>query len=163
MTTSERSWPEAVKRVAGVLLEARVEARVEEFDQGARTAADAASATGAPIEQIVKSLVFAGDGRPIVVLVPGDLRVDPAKVAAAAGCDRVKAVGADAVERLTGFPPGGVAPFPLPGIDTVLMEQALFGHEEVWVGAGSSRHMAALSPSDLGRLARARPARLTVE
>ena len=163
MTTSESNWPEAVKRVAAVLREARVEARVEEFDEGARTAADAASATGAPIEQIVKSLVFAGDGRPIVVLVPGDLRADPARIAAAAGCERVKAVGADAVERLTGFPPGGVAPFPLPGIDTVLMEQALFGHEVVWIGAGSSRHMAALAPSDLGRLARARPARLTVE
>jgi prolyl-tRNA editing enzyme YbaK/EbsC (Cys-tRNA(Pro) deacylase) len=43
------------------------------------------------------------------------------------------------------------------------MEQALFGHEVVWIGAGSSRHMAALAPSDLGRLARARPASLTVE
>ena len=71
MTTSESSWPEAVQRVAAVLREARVEARVEEFDEGARTAADAASATGAPIDQIVKSLVFACDGRPIVVLVPG--------------------------------------------------------------------------------------------
>ena len=163
MTASESSWPEAVKRVAAVLREAHVEARVEEFDEGARTAAEAASATGAPIEQIVKSLVFACDGRPIVVLVPGDLRADPAKIAAAAGCERVKPVGADAVERLTGFPPGGVAPFPLPGIDTVLMEQALFGHEVVWMGAGSSRHMAALAPSDLGRLARARPAQLTVQ
>ena len=75
----------------------------------------------------------------------------------------MKSVSTDAVERLTGFPPGGVAPFPLPGIDTVLMEQALFGHEVVWMGAGSSRHMAALAPSDLGRLARARPAQLTVE
>jgi prolyl-tRNA editing enzyme YbaK/EbsC (Cys-tRNA(Pro) deacylase) len=136
---------------------------VEEFGEGAKTAADAASATGAPIEQIVKSLVFACDGRAIVAMVPGNLRADTAKIAAAAGCQRVKSVGADEVERLTGFPAGGVAPFPLPGIATVLMEQALFGHEVVWIGAGSSRHMAALAPSDLGRLARARPASLTVE
>jgi prolyl-tRNA editing enzyme YbaK/EbsC (Cys-tRNA(Pro) deacylase) len=149
--------------VASVLREARVESRVEELKEGTPTAADASAATGAPIETIVKSLVFAGDGRPILVMVPGDRRADTAKVAAAAGCERVKAVGADAVERLTGFPPGGVAPFPLPGIDTVLIEQALLGHEVVWIGAGSTMHMAALAPGDLARLARARPAHLVVE
>jgi prolyl-tRNA editing enzyme YbaK/EbsC (Cys-tRNA(Pro) deacylase) len=149
--------------VAAYLEEARVEGRVEEFAEGASTAAEAASATGAPIEQIVKSLVFAGDGRPIVVMVPGDRRADTARIAAAAGCERVKGVGADAVERLTGFPAGGVAPFPLPGIETVLIDQALLGQDVVWIGAGSSRHMAALAPGDLVRLARARPAQLTVE
>lgn len=161
--TSEGNWPEPVQRVNGVLRDARVEARIEEFSEDTRTAADAANAAGAPIEQIVKSLVFAGDGRPLVVMVPGHLRADTAKIAAAAGCVRVKHVGADAVERLTGFPPGGVAPFPLPGIDTVLIDQTLLGHEVVWIGAGSSRHMAVLAPGDLVRLARARPALLTVE
>jgi prolyl-tRNA editing enzyme YbaK/EbsC (Cys-tRNA(Pro) deacylase) len=152
-----------VQRVAGVLREARVEARIEEFGEDTKTATDAASAAGAPIEQIVKSLVFAGDGRPLVAMIPGHLRADTAKIAAAAGCERVKHVGADAVARLTGFPPGGVAPFPLPGIDTILIDEGLLGHEVVWVGAGSSRHMAALAPGDLVRLARARPARLAVE
>lgn len=152
-----------MQRVAAVLREARVEARVEEFVDGTPTAADAAAATGEPVERIVKSLVFAGDGRPIVVMVPGDRRADTARIAAAAGCERVKSVGADAIEQLTGFPPGGVAPFPLPGIDTILIDQPLLAHEVVWIGAGSSRHMAALAPSDLARLARARPAQLSVE
>ena len=160
---AEGSWPEPVQRVAAALRDARVEARIEEFDEGAATAADAAAATGAPIEQIVKSLVFACDGRPLVAMVPGDRRADSAKVASAAGCERVKSVGAGAVERLTGFPAGGVAPFPLPAIDTILIEQALFAHEVVCVGGGSSRHMTALAPGDLARLARARPAQLPVE
>jgi prolyl-tRNA editing enzyme YbaK/EbsC (Cys-tRNA(Pro) deacylase) len=156
-------WPEAVERVAGVLRDSRVEARIEEFAEGTPTAADAATAAGAPIEQIVKTLVFACDGRAIVVMVPGDERADTGLIAAAAGCGRVKSVGPGDVERLTGFPPGGVAPFPLPQIETVLIERALLGHEVVWIGAGSGRHMAALSPSDLARLARARPAQLVVE
>jgi prolyl-tRNA editing enzyme YbaK/EbsC (Cys-tRNA(Pro) deacylase) len=149
--------------VAAVLQEGRVEARIEEFADGTPTAEAAAEATGAPVEQIVKSLVFSCDGRAIVVMVPGDVRADTARIAAEAGCTRVKSVPADAVEGLTGFPPGGVAPFPLPRIETVLMERALLGHDVVWIGAGSSRHMAALAPSDLARLARARPAQLTVE
>jgi prolyl-tRNA editing enzyme YbaK/EbsC (Cys-tRNA(Pro) deacylase) len=163
MSSSNTGWPESVQRVAAALRDGRVEARIEEFGEGTPTAADAANAVGAPIDQIVKSLVFACDGRAIVVMVPGDRRADLTKVAAAAGCERVKPVGAEVVERLTGFPPGGVAPFPLPGIETVLMEQELLGHEAVWIGAGSSRHMAALAPADLARLARARPAQLSVE
>jgi prolyl-tRNA editing enzyme YbaK/EbsC (Cys-tRNA(Pro) deacylase) len=163
MATSRPEWPEAVKRVVAVLRDGRVEARIEEFSEGTPTAADAARAAGAPIEQIVKTLVFACDGRAIVVMVPGDVRADTARIAVAAGCARVKSVGPDAVERLTGFPPGGVAPFPLPEIETVLIERALLGHEVVWIGAGSDRHMAALAPSDLARLARARPAQLAVE
>jgi prolyl-tRNA editing enzyme YbaK/EbsC (Cys-tRNA(Pro) deacylase) len=163
MATSRPEWPEAVKRVADVLRDGRVEARIEEFSEGTPTAADAARAAGAPIEQIVKTLVFACDGRAIVVMVPGDVRADTARIAVAAGCARVKSVGPDAVARLTGFPPGGVAPFPLPEIETVLIERSLLGHEVVWIGAGSDRHMAALAPSDLARLARARPAQLVVE
>jgi prolyl-tRNA editing enzyme YbaK/EbsC (Cys-tRNA(Pro) deacylase) len=163
MATSRPEWPEAVKRVADVLRDGRVEARIEEFSEGTPTAADAAKAAGAPIEQIVKTLVFACDGRAIVVMVPGDVRADTARIGVAAGCARVKSVGPDAVERLTGFPPGGVAPFPLPEIETVLIERTLLGHEVVWIGAGSDRHMAALAPSDLARLARARPAQLVVE
>jgi prolyl-tRNA editing enzyme YbaK/EbsC (Cys-tRNA(Pro) deacylase) len=140
-----------------VLREANVEARIEEFGEGTPSAQEAARATGAPLDQIVKSLVFSCDGRAIVVLVPGDRRADPAKIGRAAGCAQVRAAGREAVERATGFPAGGVAPFPLPGIETVLIDRSLLLHETVWVGAGSDRHMAALSPGDLVRLARARP------
>lgn len=157
------SWPEPVRRVARVLQESRVEARIEEFGEGTPTAEDAASAAGAPVEQIVKTLVFSCDGRAIVVMVSGDRRADTEKVAVLAGGERVKSVRPDAVEGVTGFPPGGVAPFPLPGIETVLIDTALLDHDVVWIGAGSHRHMAVLAPNDLVRLARARAADVTVE
>jgi Cys-tRNA(Pro) deacylase len=150
-------WPDAVEHVARVLREARVEARVEEFREGTPTAEAAAQAAGVPLAQIVKTLVFSCDGRAIVVMVPGDRRADAVKVGRAAGCERVKSAGPEAVSQATGFPPGGVAPFPLPRIETVLIDRSLLLHEVVWIGAGSDRHMAAVTPSDLVRLARARP------
>ncbi|MDQ3823660.1 MAG: YbaK/EbsC family protein, partial [Actinomycetota bacterium] len=55
---------------------------------------------------------------------------------------------------------GGVAPFPLRAVDRVLVDRALLAEDEVWVGAGSPNHMAALSPSELVRVARATPAEL---
>src|SRR5688500_13748248 len=69
-------WPEAVERVAAFLRNGGVEARIEEFEAGTPTAADAARAVGCKLEQIVKSLVFDCDGRPFVVLVPGDRKAD---------------------------------------------------------------------------------------
>ena len=150
------AWPEPVERVARVLREARVEARLEEFRGGTPTADDAARAAGCDLSQIVKSLVFLCDGRWVLVMVAGDRRADKQKVADAVGCERVKVAGADDVARATGFEAGAVAPFPLPAVDTVLIDHGLLGHDVVWVGAGSRRHMAALTPTDLVRLARAR-------
>jgi Cys-tRNA(Pro) deacylase len=155
--STARAWPEPVERVARYLRDAGVEARVEEFRTGTPTAADAARATGAKLEQIVKSLVFLCDGRTVLVMVPGDRRADSRKVARAAACERVKVATPEEVARATGFSVGGVAPFPLAHIDLVLMEHTLLTHEVVWIGAGTSRHMAALAPADLARLARARP------
>jgi prolyl-tRNA editing enzyme YbaK/EbsC (Cys-tRNA(Pro) deacylase) len=150
-------WPEPVERVSAYLRAAGAEARLEEFEAGTPTAESAAQAVGCEPGRIVKSLVFDCDGRAAVVLVPGDRRADPAKVARALGCSSARIAGADEVRRATGFEPGAVAPFPLPLVERVLIEQTLLGHERVWVGAGSTRHMAGLSPRDLVRLSRAEP------
>ena len=149
-------WPEAVERVAGVLDAAGVDARVEEFPQGTPTAAAAARAVGCAQAQIVKSLLFVCDGRPTLALVPGDRRADAVKVAAAAGARKARVAKPPEVVAATGFEPGGVAPFPAPGVSQVLLARELLAHEVVWVGAGSERHMAALSPLDLAHLTRAR-------
>ena len=68
------------------MLRARgIDARLEEFPEGTPTAAAAARAVGCDAAEIVKSLVFVCDGRAVLALVPGDLRADAIKVAAAAG------------------------------------------------------------------------------
>jgi prolyl-tRNA editing enzyme YbaK/EbsC (Cys-tRNA(Pro) deacylase) len=148
-------WPEAVRRVSDYLGQAGAEARVEEFAEGAATAKDAAKAVGCELGQIVKSLVFVCDGRSVLVLVPGDRRADPAKVAAALSAAAARTAGPEEVEEATGFAPGGVAPFALPRVERVLIDRTLLAHPVVWVGAGSPRHMAGLAPTELVRLARA--------
>jgi prolyl-tRNA editing enzyme YbaK/EbsC (Cys-tRNA(Pro) deacylase) len=151
------AWPEPVERVSSFLRDTGAEARIEEFDEETPTAADAAAAVGCQLDQIVKSLVFLCDGRPAVALVPGDRRADATKVAAAAGADRARVASADEVEAATGFTPGAVAPFPLPRVDTVLLDRSLLAKQLLWVGGGSVRHLVGLSPSELSRLTKARP------
>jgi prolyl-tRNA editing enzyme YbaK/EbsC (Cys-tRNA(Pro) deacylase) len=152
--TSE-AWPDPVDRVSAYLREAGAEARVEEFAEGTPTASAAADAVGCKLNCIVKSLVFDCDGRPVLAMVPGDRRADPAKIAAAVGAHRARVVPASRVSELTGFEPGAVAPFPLPAIDRALIDRSLLVQELVWIGAGSTRHMAGLAPTELVRLTRA--------
>jgi prolyl-tRNA editing enzyme YbaK/EbsC (Cys-tRNA(Pro) deacylase) len=153
-------WPEPVERVAAVLRVRAVDARLEEFTAGTPTASAAALAVGCGKEQIVKSLVFVCDGRALLALVPGDKRADAAKIAAVAGAEYARVASPEEVVAATGFEPGAVAPFPSPNVSRVLLERELLRHELVWIGAGSSRHMAGLSPFDLARLTHAEVAEL---
>jgi prolyl-tRNA editing enzyme YbaK/EbsC (Cys-tRNA(Pro) deacylase) len=155
------AWPEPVERVSSFLRDAGAEARIEQFSAGTPTAADAAAAVGCGLEQIVKSLVLiCDDHRPVVALVPGDRRGDTAKIARAASAESARIATAEEVRTATGVDPGAVAPFPLPGVELVLLDRALLRHRIVWAGAGSPQHIVGLAPGELGRLARARPADL---
>ena len=151
------SWPEPVERVAAFLREAGAEARLEEFGSGTPTAQAAARAAGCTPDRIVKSIVLVCDGEAVIALVPGDRRADTSKIAHAVGAVSARIARADEVERATGFAPGGVAPFPLPRVERVFIDQTLLAHDLVWVGAGSDSHMAAVRPVELVRLTRARP------
>lgn len=62
-----------------------IEVQPREFAESTRTAAEAASAIGVELGQIVKSLVFTVDGQPVLALVSGDRQLDEHKLAAAAG------------------------------------------------------------------------------
>jgi prolyl-tRNA editing enzyme YbaK/EbsC (Cys-tRNA(Pro) deacylase) len=151
------TWPEAVERVAAVLRDAAVEARIEELADETPSAREAAAAIGCEPAAIVKSLVFVCDGAFVLALVPGDRRADEAAVAAATSTTTVRIARAEEVKHATGFEPGGVAPFPRRAVADVVIDRGLLAHELVWVGAGSPSHMAALPPAELVRLARARP------
>lgn len=150
---AQNPWPEPVERVAAVLRAAAVDARVEEFPEGTKTARDAAAAIGCELSQIVKTLVVVADGAFVLVLIPGDERLDERAVAAALDAQDVRVATTPEVVQATGFDPGGVAPFPRrPGI-RALIERSLFRHEIVWIGAGTPSHVAGLAPGELARLA----------
>jgi Cys-tRNA(Pro) deacylase len=150
------SWPDPVERVAAFLREVGAEARLEELPHDAATAEAAADAIGATLSQIVKTLVLVCDGAPVVALVPGDRKADTGKIAHLVGARRAAVARADDVRAATGFPPGGVAPFPLQHVSAVLVDRGVLRHGTVWAGAGSDRHVVGLAPAELVRLTRGR-------
>ena len=98
------------QRVQAALRELGVEIEVLELDASTRTAQQAADAIGAELGSIVKSLVFLADGKPVIVLVAGDRRADPAKLKALLGARRVMIANAEQVRQATGYAIGGVPP-----------------------------------------------------
>ena len=95
------AWPEPVERVSFFLRESGVEARIHEFSDGTASAQDAADAVGCELGQIVKSLVFVCDERPVLALVPGDRRGDPTKVARAVDASAARVAKTQEVEEAT--------------------------------------------------------------
>jgi prolyl-tRNA editing enzyme YbaK/EbsC (Cys-tRNA(Pro) deacylase) len=123
----------------------------QEFPEGTRTAADAAAAIGCDVAQIVKSLVFLLDGRPVLALVSGANRLDEARLAAALGGGEVGRADADVVREATGFAIGGVPPFGFPEPLPTAIDEDLLALPVAWAAAGTPRDVFPIAPEDLVR------------
>ncbi len=141
----------ATDRVRQALLELGLAAQVQEFPQGTRTAQDAADAIGTTLGQIVKSLVFLADGRPLLVLASGKNRVDVGRLARAAGAVRIERAGADRVRAVTGFAIGGVPPVGHATPLETYIDEDLLSYDVVYAAAGTPTAIFPIAPGDLVR------------
>ncbi len=139
----------APERVQAALQEAGIRVVIREFPQGTRTAVQAAAAVGTTVAQIVKSLVFVADGRPVLALVSGANRLDEGKLARAAGAGTVERAPADLVREVTGFAIGGVPPVGHARAMPVYIDQDLLRFEVVYAAAGTPHAVFGISPADL--------------
>jgi len=119
-------WPQPVEEVAAFFRAAGAEARLEELAHGERDF---------PGPRVVAA-AFECDRRLVVILVPSDGTADPRRL----GCVTALPVSAPR------FPYRDAR---------VYADRTLFSERIVWVEAGSPRHAAGLSPSQLVRLTRA--------
>lgn len=134
---------------------------VRRFPEGTRTAEDAARAIGCSLGQIVKSLVFAAGGRPVMALVSGSNRLDTGRLEALAG-GRVAKLDAAAARAATGYSIGGVPPFGHATAMPVFIDRALLGYPVVWAAAGRPDSVFAIDPATLVELSGGRVADLAV-
>jgi prolyl-tRNA editing enzyme YbaK/EbsC (Cys-tRNA(Pro) deacylase) len=146
------------ERVASALRAGGAAGTVRELDDSARTAGDAAAALGVPVGAIVKSLVFAADEAPLLVLTSGDHQVDTEAIAALLGVQRVRRADPDLVRSATGFPIGGVAPIAHPGPITTLVDRHLSTFAVIWAAAGTPHTVFPTTYDELLRLTSGTPA-----
>jgi len=119
------------------------------YDEGAKTAADAAAAIGVDVGQIVKSLIFGVDGEIVLAYVSGSNQLDERKLATAAGGTTCARVDADIVRDTTGYPIGGVPPFGHKNPLRVFIDPDLLQYPEVWAAAGTWHDVFGIEPHQL--------------
>ncbi|WP_426569337.1 YbaK/EbsC family protein [Streptomyces canus] len=126
-----------------------LDARIRRFPDETRTAAEAAAAIGCELSQICKSLIFAADGGPVLVLMDGASRVDVELVRRELGVDKVARADAGVVRETTGYAIGGVPPFGHRTRTRVLADRGLLAHDVVWAAAGTPHTVFPMAPAEL--------------
>lgn len=126
---------------------------VRRFPEGTKTAQDAARAIGCHVGQIVKSLVFVADEKPVLALTSGANRVDLGRLARLTGSKEVRRASPEEAREATGFAVGGTPPFGHPKPVRAFLDRDLLAYEEVWAAAGTPDAVFVLTPAELRRTA----------
>lgn len=116
------------------------------------TVPTAAAAIGVPEEQILKTLLFAGDDESYVVAIAnGARRIDRKRLAAAASVRKPRPAHPADVLAVTGYPAGGVAPLALPASIPVIVDAATAALTIAYGGAGQEDLLLRVKVSDVIR------------
>ncbi len=132
---------------------------IREFGASTKNSVLAARELNCGVEQIAKSVVFVGSGT-LVVVLSGDRRVDVTKLEKVAGGE-FRVATADEVRQNTGYPVGGVPPFPHREGVVVILDDSLLRFEDVWAAAGTPNAVFRIGTRDLVRLLGKEPADLS--
>ncbi len=149
----------SLKRVTKALHDAGLDITPIEMGAETRTAQQAADAAGCHLDQIAKSVIFAGQtsGQAILFITAGGNQVDSDKAAQVAGEPLGKADAA-LIRAQTGFAIGGVAPVGHLNPIRAFMDQRLLEFDEIFAAAGTPRHIFPISPTTLVKISAAQHA-----
>ena len=134
-----------------------VQATILPLSEHTLTVGDAARALAVNTDQIIKSLVFHIDGKPLLVINNGLARVDRRKLAAHLGVGRkkVKFASPDSVFTLTGFIVGSMPPFGHKLRLRTLVDTAVIQLDILYGGGGDVDAMMRLTSKELLRVSQA--------
>ena len=140
----------SLTRVIRALAEQGVQITPLEMGEQTRTAQQAAEAAGCALDQIAKSVIFAGQdsGRAILFITAGGHQVENAKASHVAGEALAKA-DAGLIRAQTGFAIGGVAPIGHLSPVRAFFDPRLLDFAQIWAAAGTPRHIFPIAPQQL--------------
>lgn len=146
----------SLKRVVGALQAAGHDITPHEMAVQTRTAQQAADAADCSVDQIAKSIIFAGEtsGALFLFITAGGNAVDQSKATALAGQPLSKA-DATLIRSQTGFAIGGVAPVGHLNPIRTFFDPRLLAFAVVYAAAGTPRHIFSIDPQVLAQISSA--------
>jgi len=137
------------------LLEKNVWHRFVEKAETIHTA-DAARVASVPLSKVTKNLVSTTDsGEYILLVVPGDRKVNLDAAAKAANVKKIKLVPFSEAERISGYPPGGTPSLGHKTRMRTILEKVLLDYDTVYCGGGSRDKLLELRTQDIVKLSNA--------
>ena len=138
----------AIERVKDFFRKYGMEDRIKEFDVSSATVELAAAALHCKPQRIAKTLSFLVEGRAMLIVTAGDVRIDNPKYKAQFGT-KAKMLPRDEAETLVGHAVGGVCPFAVnEGVD-VYLDESLRRFEKVFPACGSGNSAIELTIPEL--------------
>jgi prolyl-tRNA editing enzyme YbaK/EbsC (Cys-tRNA(Pro) deacylase) len=134
--------------------EHQIQAEIVRLDMDTPTVTAAAEAVSVQPEQIIKSLLFLVDKRPVLVIACGMARIDRKLLAdsLAVARRRVKIASAAQVLAITGYPAGAVPPFGHKEPIQTVLDRSVLTQSMVYGGGGEIRALMRLSVNELQRI-----------
>ena len=126
--------------------------RVLEFEVSSATVALAAQALGCEEARIAKTLSFDINGKTVLVVTSGDMKVDNPKFKQHF-LAKAKMLSFDEVEARVGHAVGGVCPFAVNDDVEVWLDESLRRFETIFPACGSSNSAIELTVSELEKYA----------
>jgi Cys-tRNA(Pro) deacylase len=116
-------------------------------------AAEAAEASGVPLSEIVKSLVFVDqDVRPLLAVVLADTDVSRHKLERCSGSKSLRLASDVVATAATGYPTGGIPPVGHKKRLPVYIDRRVMLRDYVWCGGGARSKLVKLKTPDIARL-----------
>ena len=122
--------------------------RLTEHKETIDTVEHAAQQIGCSEAVIAKTLSFIVEGKPVIVVMAGDGRVNSSKFKALFHT-KPSMIQREQVEAITGFAPGGVCPFNVPKEIPVWLDVSMKRFEYVHPAGGNSYTSVKLTPAEL--------------
>ncbi|OGD45795.1 hypothetical protein A3K69_05375 [Candidatus Bathyarchaeota archaeon RBG_16_57_9] len=124
--------------------------------------ADASEATGIPLHRITKNLVaVTSEGEHVLLVVPGDRRVDLKKAARVLGVTNVQLFPFSEAHKVSGYPPGGTPSIGLKERLRTVLDSELAGIETFYCGGGTRDRLLELRSDEVIKVSGALVAEIT--
>ena len=143
-----------VVAVSRYLSNSGFDGRIFHTEETIFTVSDASSAVGAPVGEILKSILLRVNRGEYfaLALMSGINRVDTKKIKKIMGVSHVSFANPEECSNWSGFKPGGVPPVGYPEQPKTLLDEDLFKYSEVWAAAGTDHEFFPISPEELMRI-----------
>jgi Cys-tRNA(Pro)/Cys-tRNA(Cys) deacylase len=124
---------------------------------------DAAKVTGLELHRITKNLVSTTNkGEHVLLVVPGDRKVDLKAAAKALNVQNVRLMPFDQAEGISGYPPGGTPSIGHKSKMRAIVDESILQYETVYCGGGLRDRMLELKSVDIVRLNNAMVAKIAI-